>query len=182
MAREFTKKELSKQQKARALRVDHTYYAKPHPWRTRMKLLSIALPLVALAGLGAFALIPSGPAIYMPGPVSTKHGIFEHRCEECHEAVKDASGKMTFGAVTDAKCTACHDGPVHHENQVYPTHDSLATVNGHEKKLPGPACYSCHAEHATNVRLTEIADRHCTQCHTNLTVSSGKLEFASGIN
>jgi hypothetical protein len=181
MAREFTKKELSKQQKARALRVDHEYYNKPHPWRSLMKVLTFALPVVALAGLGAFALIPSGANIYMPGPVSTKHGIFAERCEACHEAIKDASGKMTFGQVTDAKCTACHDGPVHHENQVYKEHLSLATVNGKEVKVEAPGCATCHAEHATNVRLTEIGDRHCTQCHENLQVSSGTPKFASGI-
>ena len=168
MAREFTKTELSKQQKARAQRVDHEYYNKPHPWRTQMRLLSVGIPIVALLALGALAMIPSGANVYMPGPVSTKHQIFAERCEECHEQVKDAQGKLVFGEVTDAKCNNCHDGPIHAKNQKYPFHKTSFSLNGKQVEYQAPGCATCHTEHSSNVHLTGIADRHCTQCHADL--------------
>src|SRR5690349_19309586 len=139
MAREIGDHDLNKQQKFRALRIDHVYYAKPHPWRTMMKMLSIVLPIIGLGFLGFMLLFPNGANIYMPGPVTTKHQIFAERCNECHEEVKDPkTGKLLFGAVTDTKCSHCHDGPIHHGNQVYPHHIETIPVDGKQVKYEAP--------------------------------------------
>src|SRR5689334_12667070 len=116
MAREIGSEELTKRQKFRAQRIDHDYHAKPHAWRSRMKLLSILLPLFALAGAGAYAVMPAGERLFLPGHVSTKHASFANRCGECHE---QGAGAGKWGAVTDGKCIACHDGPVHNLRQAY---------------------------------------------------------------
>jgi hypothetical protein len=185
MAREIGDRDLNKQQKFRAFRVDHTYYKKPHPWRSWMRGLSFVLPIVGLGVLGFATLFPAGSNMYMPGPVTTKHQIFAERCNECHEEVKDKTGKLVFGQVTDAKCSHCHDGPIHHENQKYPYHIEAIAVDGKGVKYEAPGCATCHTEHASNTRLTEIADRHCTQCHINLEVKPSDKQpkpiYATGI-
>jgi hypothetical protein len=178
MAREIGSDELTKRQKFRAQRIDHDYHAKPHAWRSRMKLLSILAPLFALAAVGAYAVLPSGERLFLPGHVSTKHASFADRCAECHE---QGAGPGKWGAVTDAKCVACHDGPLHSTRQAYHGLNAMdyqvveiKNVNGKEikevkqLKVENASCASCHSEHHDNIRLTEIHDRHCTQCHSNL--------------
>lgn len=167
MPRDITHDDPNKQQKARAQRVDRTYYAKAHPWRTRMRVLSFLLPLAGGAALLGMNFAKSGVQAYLPGPVSAKHASFADRCDACHET---EGGK--FGAVTDAKCSACHDGPVHSPRQEHagtPLGPMEPMAHGH-----GISCASCHTEHMGHQRLAEISDRHCTQCHADLKVNDGK--------
>lgn len=188
MARDLSSDDLLKQQKARAQRVDHLYYNKPHPWRTRMLVLSIIAPILGGAVLMLFVFLPSGAAIYTPGPVSTKHAMFANKCESCHE-----SGYGKWGAVPDSKCQNCHEGPLHNTRQVFPGGNilnveiSVPQADGKfEKKkvdVGDPHCASCHAEHIGSPRLADITDGHCTQCHLDLKVSDGQpLKFRSNIS
>ena len=195
MAREVTSDDLNQQQKARGQRIDKLYYKKPHPWRRFMLTLTWILPIVAGVVLGFYAMRPSGAAIYMPGPVSTKHSMFADRCDACHDQTTDPkTGAQAFGAVTDAKCKSCHDGPLHVANQKFPHNVSewdfayKEIVNGKEviktKKVTtgNPTCASCHTEHKGSSHLTSLNDRHCTQCHANLEVADGsKLRVQSSI-
>ena len=194
MARDVTSDDLNKQQKARGQRIDKQYYRKSHPWRSKMLMLSWLLPIIGLAVLGAYTFMPSGEAIYMPGPVSTKHSMFADRCDACHAQGKDEKGTVHYGAVTDAKCMSCHDGPLHMANQAFPHNvqewdfaEKVVDANGVEtlktRKITAgnPTCASCHAEHKGHGRLAELNDRHCTQCHANLTVSSGPIKVATNI-
>lgn len=182
MAREISSEELTARQKFRAQRIDHDYHAKPHPWRSRMRLLSIVLPILAVGGTAVYAIMPFGERLFLPGHVSTKHASFADRCGECH--VQEA-GK--WGAVTDGKCISCHDGPLHSVRQTYhgmnmQDYQIIETklVEGKEVKekkivsIDNASCASCHVEHKSNQQLTQIADRQCTQCHANLKVSDGK--------
>jgi len=191
MAREISSEELTARQKFRAQRIDHDYHAKPHPWRSRMRLLSIVLPILAVGGAAAYAMMPFGERMFLPGHVSTKHASFADRCGECHV---QEGGK--WGAVTDAKCSSCHDGALHSARQTYhglnmQDYQIIETkvVDGKEVKekkivnIDNATCASCHVEHKANLQLTQIADRHCTQCHSNLKVSDGKpLVAESGIH
>jgi hypothetical protein len=189
MARDVTSDDPNRQQKARGQRVDHDYHAKAHPWRTWMKLLSIMAPLIGGGVLAAFALTKN-ESIYTPGPVSTKHAIFGHRCVDCHE-VGMRDGKQYYGAVTDAKCITCHDGPLHSGRQVFHGNNKLTaevdlikTVDGKEVvvkekiEVGNPTCASCHTEHKGHAQLARIDDQHCTQCHENLQVDES-IKLAS---
>jgi len=195
MAREVTSDDLNKQQKARGQRIDKLYYKKSHPWRRFMMMLTWILPIAAGIALGFYAVRPSGAAIYMPGPVSTKHSMIADRCDACHDQSKDEkSNAPMFGAVTDAKCKSCHDGPLHVANQKFPHNVSewevafKEVVDGKEviktKKVTSgnPSCASCHTEHKGSSHLAVLNDRHCTQCHANLEVSEGKAKVQTSIN
>ena len=186
--REIASDNVLKQQKTRALRIDHEYHAKPHPWRTLMKWLSWGLPVIGAAALGFVTLSSNGALLYEPGPVSTRHAMFNHRCEDCH--VKSGT---KFGVVTNEKCLACHDGPLHNDRQVFNGPDKLKKIVERKMKMSSateeveveantPRCASCHTEHKGNSSLVTMSDSHCTQCHLDLKVSDGgKLMFKSGI-
>jgi hypothetical protein len=187
MPRDVTSEDLLKQQKARAQRVDHVYYKKPHPWRTWMARMSWIAPIIGCAVLGAYMFIPMGNNIYTPGPVSTKHSMFGHNCQDCHETQDNK-----FGAVTDAKCIACHDGPIHSPRQVHDSGNMFHAVvwetgpDGRDvavqKDVTSATCASCHQEHRGSQRLADLADRHCTQCHADVKVSDNKpLTVTNGI-
>ncbi|MCZ7648596.1 MAG: cytochrome c3 family protein [Planctomycetota bacterium] len=167
------------QQKARAQRVDRTYFKRVHPWRTSYRSLNWLLPIVGGAVMAALLYTPTGDNAYLPGPVSSKHAIFGHRCIECHE-----SGPGGWGAVTDAKCISCHDGPIHHFNMVIPGGNTKLEWNpetGKPVQVQTATCASCHSEHRGNQELSKISDRHCTQCHQDLKVTEGAPRFAAKI-
>ena len=165
---------LVKQQKYRAQRIDHDYHKKPHPRRTWMRILTFALPLTAIAALAAVTFMKNDHEMYEPGPVSNRHIWFNHRCEDCHEK---ADGK--FGVVTNQKCEACHDGPIHNANQVCPNGEKLIKAGSPMlNKATGlqieqPRCASCHTEHKGNQQLIAMNDNHCTQCHDDLKLKDG---------
>lgn len=186
--RDIDSENILKQQKTRALRIDHDYHAKPHPWRTAMTWLSWVLPVAAAAAVG-FLTFRSGASIYEPGPVSTRHQMFNERCEDCHEK----SGAK-FGVVTNEKCLKCHDGPLHNDRQVFNGPDKLKKIVERKTRMSSateeveveantPRCASCHTEHKGNRSLVRMNDSHCTQCHLDLKVSdNGKLMYKSGID
>lgn len=172
-----------KQQKARAQRIDHDYHAKPHPWRTTMKWLSWVLPAIGALALGVMTFQSKGATLYEPGPVSTRHAMFNDRCEDCH--VKTGN---SFGVVSNEKCIACHDGPLHNERQAFNGPDKLKKVverSGAELEVEvnTPRCASCHTEHKGNKSLQVMTDSHCTQCHMDLKVNDERpLIYKSGID
>lgn len=179
MARDLTDKNPIHRQKARAQRIDHAYHAKPHPWRRRLFRLSVGLPLAAVAVILVATLFPQGRRMHLPGPVSSRHAVFGDRCQECH--AQEAGG---WGKVSDDKCMACHDGPVHHINMV---HDGgnwtkgFDPAKGEPVDVQTPQCATCHAEHRDRPRLTEIAAAQCAQCHADLKVTGGEPRFATKI-
>lgn len=80
---------------------------------------------------------------YSPGPLSSAHTQFNDKCGECHTAAWDT--------VPDNACLNCHEVNVHNKNENFT-----------------PQCVSCHVEHQGNTMLALIADRECTQCHSEL--------------
>ena len=178
---------LVKQQKYRAQRIDHDYHKKPHAGRSWMRILTIVLPAIGIAVIAALTFnvfSPDGHIAYEPGPVSNRHIWFNHRCEDCHEK---ANGK--FGVVTNAKCRACHDGPLHNANQVCPgTKDYFEkmVLAGNDAKpslikIEEPRCATCHTEHKGSQQLVEMPDNNCTQCHADLKVKDGKTAYSDKI-
>jgi hypothetical protein len=150
MARVRTTKEL-------AQRIELDYFKRPHPVRHWMRLLSVGAMALAAVWLIVEA-IPGDQSVYMPGPVSQAHALFGHQCTQCHSSTGRA---IYWRDVSDAACLKCHDGPVHHQNQ-------LRLIGTDQGELVASNCASCHVEHKGQPRLTQMSDRHCTQCHEDL--------------
>ena len=157
--------------KIRAKRIALQYFRRMHPFRRWKLILSIAAPAVAALWV-LVAATRDDQRIYLGGPVSTAHAMFENECRLCHgpgpaegtpvspaslAAAAAAAPAGYFLNVADRSCTACHAGPVHHDNEKFT-----------------PRCASCHVEHVGRAVLVQIADRHCVQCHGNLETKDGK--------
>ena len=151
--------------KGRAKRIQLDYFKRPHPLRRWRLVLSIAASLLAAFGLAGFAL-RGNQRIYNSGPVSTAHAMFGTQCGSCHVPTAgppEAGG--FFRRPSDQSCSACHAGPIHHENQVGPQ-----------------TCTSCHVEHQGRVELAALPDRHCTRCHADLKTKDGRpAQFATTV-
>jgi predicted CXXCH cytochrome family protein len=149
---------LLRDSKARAKRIDLSYFRAPHPFRRALRLLSVGAPLAAAAWIASMA-ARGDERIYDSGPVATRHAMLEKDCASCHTGswalrYTDPAG---WQSRLDAACLKCHDGPVHHAN-------ANALVRGRSSAQ----CSLCHVEHQGRPRLAEVADRHCVSCHADL--------------
>jgi hypothetical protein len=151
--------------KIRAKRIALQYFKRLHPFRRWKLILSIAAPVLAALWLIAAA-TRGDQRLYLGGPVSTAHAMFESDCRLCHgpapsggapvllSSLAAAARKTPSGfflTVSNAACTNCHAGPQHHVNETFT-----------------PRCATCHVEHLGRSVLVQIGDRHCVQCHGDL--------------
>ncbi|MHB8753591.1 MAG: cytochrome c3 family protein [Candidatus Acidiferrales bacterium] len=142
-----------------AQRIELSYFKRAHPLRRWRFILSVALPAIAIAWL-AVAGVSKNRSPYSMGPVSAPHAFFGQKCFACHVA-----DTVSFRhPVTDQSCLVCHDGPIHHADQVFT-----------------PSCSSCHVEHQGHIRLTAVRDSSCTQCHADLTTRAGAPHFVRSV-
>ena len=145
--------------KKRAQRIDLNYFKRPHPLRRMRFWLSVGIPVLAVLWLAWHGFAGSN-RIYSGGKMSAAHAVLTAKCDVCH--VRTAS---SFSAkASDQACLSCHDGPMHHPNQVFT-----------------PQCSSCHEEHRGRMRLTATADVRCTQCHADLRTTGVPTEYVRDI-
>ena len=142
-----------------AQRIDLNYFKRPHPFRRWRFQLSVGLPILALIWLAWYGLSRNN-RVYSSGQLSVAHAVLTERCGACH-----VSQAGSFRAqANDEACLTCHDGPIHHAEQLYT-----------------PSCASCHVEHRGHVRLAATPDASCTQCHRNLRTVGSAPRFARDI-
>jgi len=142
-----------------AQRIDLNYFKRPHPFRRWRFWLSIAAPVIAILWLAWYGAAGNN-RVYSGGKMSAAHAVLAAKCDACH--LKTAS---SFSAkASDQACLSCHDGPIHHANQVFT-----------------PNCSSCHEEHQGRMRLAATADASCTQCHANLRTTGEPTRYARDI-
>jgi hypothetical protein len=142
-----------------AQRIDMHYFKRPHPFRRWRAGLSILLPVLAIVWLAGAALTRND-RVYSSGKMSAGHAVLAARCSECH--IKEAG---SFSAkANDQACRSCHDGPIHHANQIFT-----------------PNCASCHTEHRGHKLLSATADANCTQCHASLRTAGAPTQFVNHI-
>ncbi len=79
------------------------------------------------------------------------------KCNVCHVTTLG----IFRATVSDDACSKCHDAPAHHADQ--------AAFKA--------SCGSCHVEHKGSLRLASTADASCTQCHADLKIRSGNLQY-----
>jgi hypothetical protein len=152
MARTRTTKKL-------AQRVDLNYFKRPTPFKRAKLWLSVLLPLLALGWL-AWRGVSRDSRVYSSGRMSEAHAVLEKQCAVCHV---QKAGEFSSKAADEA-CLGCHDGPVHHENEV---------------RAAVPDCATCHVEHRGRVNISAASNRACAECHANLKVTGGALSVAA---
>jgi hypothetical protein len=146
--------------KKRAQRIDLNYFKRPHPLRRMRFWLSVGVPILAVLWLAWYGFAGSN-RLYSGGKMSAAHAVLTAKCDACH--VRTAS---SFSAkASDQACVSCHDGPIHHANQVFT-----------------PQCSSCHEEHRGRMRLGATADVSCTQCHADLRTSGAPTKYVRDID
>jgi hypothetical protein len=142
-----------------AQRIDLNYFKRPSPlrrWRLWLSVAALAFAIFWIAWYG----VRGDRRVYSAGGLSTAHAVLTERCSACH-----ASALGFFDEkVSDQKCLACHDGPVHHATQAFT-----------------PSCASCHGDHRGAIRLASTSNTNCTQCHADLTTHGGSTGFVRNI-
>ncbi len=142
-----------------AQRIDLDYFKRPSPLRRWRFLLSIAAAALALLWV-AWHGLRSDRRVYSAGGLSTAHAVLTERCSACHVSTLGFFNEK----VSDERCLACHDGPIHQARQVFT-----------------PSCASCHADHRGAIHLAATADANCTQCHANLTARGSSTQFVRNV-
>lgn len=155
MARTRTTKKL-------AQRIDLNYFKRPSPFKRVRFWLCVALPVLALVWISwrAFA---RDNSVYSSGRMSNAHAVLEKECAECH--LRDAGAFLSN--TKDSSCLGCHDGPLHHTNEVQ------------DKKLP---CSACHTEHRGRINISAVKNETCAECHGDLKTNAGKPLYKTDIN
>src|SRR5688500_18148297 len=143
--------------KAVASRIDLSYFKRPHPLR-RARTIAIVVCVLAAAGWAAYAVGRGDQRVYNPGPVTASHAMFENNCTVCH-AGDGGEGFLSRNVnsyrVTDAACLKCHDGAIHHPNQV---HFVAGSANAGAGSAHSTNCTACHSEHRGHESLTAAHD------------------------
>jgi len=144
-----------------AQRVDLNYFKRPTPFKRAKLWLSVLVPLLALGWL-AWRGITRDSRVYSSGRMSEAHAVLEKQCVVCH---MQKAGAFSSKAA-DQACLACHDGPVHHENEV---------------RAAVPQCATCHSEHRGRMNIAAASNQACAECHANLRVASGVLSVVAHV-
>ncbi len=153
MARTRTTKKL-------AQRIDLNYFKRPSPFKRARFWLCALLPLLAISWIAWHAFAKDN-RVYSSGRMSRAHAVLEKDCATCH--LQQASA---FSAkAVDSSCLSCHDGPVHHANQV--------------KTLD---CAMCHTEHRGRIDISAVRIQTCAECHSDLKTNSGMPQYQAHIN
>ena len=145
--------------KRRAQRIDMNYFKHPHPFRSWRLWLSIAAPVLAIAWI-AWHAVRGNQRVYSAGKMSSAHAVLAAKCDACHFTMAGFFSQKT----SDRACLACHDGPIHHADQVFTPH-----------------CSSCHEEHRGLPQLAKTSDAACAQCHADLRSTGGAVKFVRDI-
>jgi hypothetical protein len=148
--------------KTLAQRVDLNYFKRPAAYKRALLWLAVLAPLLA-AGWIAWRGFTRDSRVYSSGRMSEAHAVLEKQCAACHV---EKAGEYSSNAA-DSACLACHDGPMHHENQV------AAAV---------PSCATCHREHRGRINLVAASDQSCAECHGNLRAASGPVHYSGKIH
>jgi hypothetical protein len=145
-----------------AQRIDLNYFKRPTPFKRARLILVILAPLLAIGWI-AWRGFSRDSRVYSSGRMSEPHAVLERQCVTCHV---QKAGEFSAKAA-DSACLSCHDGPMHHENQV---------------RADVPACATCHVEHRDRVNIVASSNVSCSECHSHLKVAAGNTLYATSIH
>src|SRR5262245_48966124 len=115
-------------------------------------LLALAIVCLSAAFLGA------DRKVFVPGPTSDGHHVFEESCGSCHRAFR--------GAATE-KCTSCHPAdrePDTHSPALFDDPRWAPTL----ARLDAQQCVTCHAEHRRADGGVTADPGFCFGCHDDV--------------
>ncbi|HXH68642.1 MAG TPA: hypothetical protein VNI81_15685 [Candidatus Limnocylindrales bacterium] len=144
-----------------AQRIDLNYFKRSTPFKRARLILVILAPLLAIGWI-AWRGFSRDSRVYSSGHMSEPHAVLDKQCAACHV---QKTGEFSAKAAEIA-CLSCHDGPMHHENQV---------------RADVPNCATCHMEHRGRVNIVAGSNISCSECHSHLKVSAGNTLYATGI-
>jgi len=144
-----------------AQRIDLNYFKRPTPYKRARLWLSVLVPLLALGWI-AWRGFSRDSRVYSSGRMSSAHAVLEKQCVVCHV---QKAGEFSSKAA-DSACLACHDGPVHHENEV---------------RAAVPDCATCHVEHRGRININAASNQACAECHGDLHVIGIVKRYATHI-
>ena len=147
--------------KSVAQRIDLNYFKRSTPFKRVRLLLAILAPLMAIGWLAWRGLMRDS-RVYSSGSLSGAHAVFERQCAACHS---QKAGEFSQQAA-DSACLACHDGPIHHEEQI---------------RADVPTCATCHFEHRGRINIVAGSNISCSECHSNLKVATGSPPYVTHI-
>lgn len=141
------------------------YFHEPD-WLRVWKLRAIAIGLAVVVGwlVVEFAFPSQAATAHTHGELANPHAAWDADCAACHVDHNSSSFLRNPVSVFHARdrwhnltCEKCHAGPAHH-----------ASVN-EEGQAFHNRCSNCHHDHNGRTNsLVNIADEHCTRCHSNL--------------
>jgi hypothetical protein len=154
--------------KARAKRIDLTYFRTPGAFQRWKRILSMLLPGAGAVWVIAMA-VGGDERMYNSGMISTRHAMLENKCGSCHTTpwALRYTKPDEWQERLDLACLTCHEAPVHHKN----ANGMVRTREGHTSSA---RCSQCHLEHKGAMRLADVSDRTCTQCHADLKTSGSE--------
>ncbi len=133
--------------------------------RTRMLVIG-GIGALGILGYTVFNLVLQKGSFISNGPLSSSHANVESDCVSCH---KQEPSLMTLAAVTNEKCSACHEkfgdkiGVYTFAAHYVYRSDDLSRLVPSEKETP---CFSCHKEHlGREAEITNVPDSRCLPCH-----------------
>jgi hypothetical protein len=115
-------------------------------------LLALALVFVSAAFLGA------DRTVFVPGPTSDGHHVFEESCGSCHQG---------FRGVAAAKCVSCHPaerGPDTHAVALFDDPRWAHTL----ARIDARQCVTCHGEHRLSPGGVTVEAGFCFPCHDDV--------------
>lgn len=144
-----------------AQRIDLNYFKRPTPFKRARLALVILVPLLAIGWI-AWRGLSRDSSVYSSGRMSEPHAVLDKQCAACHvQKPREFSARAA-----DLACLSCHDGPMHHENQV---------------RADVPNCATCHMEHRGRVNIVAGSNISCSECHSHLKVSAGNTVYITNI-
>ena len=123
------------------------------PLRLKVGVLSaVALVLLTAAFLGA------ARSVFVPGPTSDGHHLFEASCASCH---------APFRGSPRGKCTSCHPpdrAPDTHAAGLFDDPRWAHTL----EEIDAQECVACHGEHRRADGGVTVGRDFCMRCHDDV--------------
>ena len=157
------------------------------PWRGLRSRLSCIFAVGSIAASLPWLL--GDHRAFQSQCVSQAHRVFEQDCQSCHDRslaplLRMVTFDNTIHSTSDKKCRVCHGES--NEDHLSPSISSAARLlskptegtaelrGGREETLKQKlqahfselGCAGCHQEHRGHSQLADVADAHCSQCHS----------------
>ena len=196
-----------RQLKTIATRYDLDVSRHRDPWRMLRFRLSVVFAVGSLAACLPWLL--GDHRAFQSHCVSDAHRVFEQNCQTCHDRsgvplLRMVSFDNTIHSTSDRKCRVCHretsddhlSPPMSGDLLLSKRSDDAGSQRSDEAggtrsgryeslvqqlrpQFSELGCAGCHQEHRGHSKLADVADAHCSKCHTTAhqTIAARRFEL-----